>query len=148
MLRALLTPLQLLPVLLAAALMAAHFMRAGEPGLALTSALSPWLLVTRRRWAARALQLLLLGGGLIWLQTLLGLVQLRLTLGQPYLRLAIILGAVMPVSFLVLQKIPATEQFTERIGPYVWGVATYLAVAIAMIAGSLLKPRVVEERSH
>ncbi len=61
---------------------------------------------------------------------------------------AIILGAVMPVSFLVLQKIPATEQFTERIGPYVWGVATYLAVAIAMIAGSLLKPRVVEERSH
>jgi SSS family solute:Na+ symporter len=53
---------------------------------------------------------------------------------------AIIIGAVMPVSFLVLQKIPATEQLTERIGPYIWGVATYLMVAVAMIIGSLLKP--------
>ena len=61
---------------------------------------------------------------------------------------AIILGAVMPVSFLVLEKIPATVQLTEQIGPYVWGIITYLAVAIAMIVGSLLKPRGVEERSN
>jgi SSS family solute:Na+ symporter len=61
---------------------------------------------------------------------------------------AIIIGAVMPVSFLVLQKMPATEQFTEYIGPYIWGIVTYLAAAIAMIAGSLLKPRTVEERGN
>ena len=61
---------------------------------------------------------------------------------------AIIIGAVMPVSFLVLQKVPATEQFTEYIGPYIWGIVTYVSVAIAMIAGSLLKPRTVEERGN
>ncbi len=59
---------------------------------------------------------------------------------------AIILGALMPVSFLVLQKIPATEGFTENVGPHVWGMLTYITVAIAMIGGSLLKPRTIEER--
>ena len=60
---------------------------------------------------------------------------------------AIILGAVLPFSFLVLQKIPATEPFTEHIGPHVWGIMTYVGVAIAMIAGSLLKPARNMERS-
>ncbi|MCF7975377.1 MAG: sodium:solute symporter family protein [Phycisphaerae bacterium] len=62
--------------------------------------------------------------------------------------LAIILGAVLPFSFLVFQKIPATEPFTERIGPHVWGIVTYVGVAVAMIVGSLLKPEPSVERKH
>ena len=54
---------------------------------------------------------------------------------------AIIFGALMPISFLALQEIAATKQFTENIGPHVWGIITYLGVAAAMIAGSLLKPQ-------
>ena len=61
---------------------------------------------------------------------------------------AIIIGAVLPASFLVLQKIPATEPFTERIGPHVWGIITYVGVAISMIAGSLIKPEPAIERNH
>jgi SSS family solute:Na+ symporter len=61
---------------------------------------------------------------------------------------AIIIGAVLPFSFLVCQKIPASEPFTERIGPHVWGIVTYVGVAVAMIAGSLLKPGRTMERSH
>jgi SSS family solute:Na+ symporter len=54
---------------------------------------------------------------------------------------AIILGAVMPVSYLVLEQLPATEVLVaQRIGPYVWGLLGYAAVAVAMVAGSLLKP--------
>ena len=54
---------------------------------------------------------------------------------------AIFIGAVMPVSYLVCEQLPATERlFAEQIGPYIWGMMTYIVVAIAMVAGSLLKP--------
>ena len=59
---------------------------------------------------------------------------------------AIIIGAVLPFSFLVLQKISATQQLTERIGPHVWGIMTYVGVAVAMVAGSLVKPATEIER--
>ncbi|AQT69083.1 Na(+)/glucose symporter [Anaerohalosphaera lusitana] len=55
---------------------------------------------------------------------------------------AIIVGSVMPFSFLVMQKVPATEELTVRVGPYIWGTATYVLVAIAMVTGSLLKFKV------
>jgi ferredoxin len=143
-LRALLTPLQLLPVLLAAALMAAHFMRAGELGPALTSALAPWLLVTRRRWAARSLQLLLLGGGLIWLQTLLRLVQARLSLGQPYLRLALILGtvALLTAAAALLLQTRRAERFLNRAEQSAGtGAATFLLTALLLGAVQLKVPK-------
>ena len=59
---------------------------------------------------------------------------------------AIIIGAVLPFAFLVCQKIPATEQFVKDIGPYVSGITTYVGAAIAMVAGSLLKPASNTER--
>jgi solute:Na+ symporter, SSS family len=53
---------------------------------------------------------------------------------------AIIIGALMPISYLVLEQIPAMENLViEQIGPHIWGVATYIMVALAMIIGSLLK---------
>ena len=59
---------------------------------------------------------------------------------------AIIIGAIVPVSFLVLQKIPATKHFATNIGPNIAGVVTFLAVAAAMVFGSLLKPKTIEEK--
>jgi len=61
---------------------------------------------------------------------------------------AIIIGALVPVSFLVCQKIPATRDLAKQIGPYISGIVTYIAVAIAMVVGSLLKPHTLEERKH
>ncbi len=59
---------------------------------------------------------------------------------------AIILGALMPVIYLVCEQLPATHTLhtllIEKIGTYVWGVATYIVVAAAMIIGSLLKPKI------
>ncbi|MHC4068400.1 MAG: sodium:solute symporter family protein [Planctomycetota bacterium] len=59
---------------------------------------------------------------------------------------AIAIGALMPVSYLVCEQLPVTEQLAERIGPYVWGVLTYVAVAAAMVVGTLLKPASKIER--
>jgi SSS family solute:Na+ symporter len=54
---------------------------------------------------------------------------------------AIVFGALIPVSFLVLEQLPSTAGLAKRIGPYYSGIATYLIVAAAMIVGSLLIPR-------
>jgi len=53
---------------------------------------------------------------------------------------AIVAGAVFPLSFLVLQKVEATEHFaTKVVGPHYAGIASYVAAATAMVVGSLLK---------
>ncbi len=54
---------------------------------------------------------------------------------------AIIIGAVMPISYLVFEQVPVTEVFVSKtIGPYIWGIFTYVAAAGGMVIGSLLKP--------
>jgi len=85
---------RLLLPLLALLLLAAHFYRAELlPLAALCVALTP-LLAVPRPWAARTLQSALVLGTLEWLRTLAGFAAMRAALGQPYLRLALILGAV------------------------------------------------------
>jgi SSS family solute:Na+ symporter len=55
---------------------------------------------------------------------------------------AIILGAAMPVSYLVFEQIPATRHlFKDRIGSSAWGILTYVVAGLAMVVGSLLKPK-------
>lgn len=104
----------LLPAL-ALAVLAAHFYRdASWPGVAACAALFV-LLAVPRAWAVRVLQAGLVLGALEWLRTLVVLVQVRLALGQPWLRLALVLGAVAAltaVSALVLQ--PRSTRLRRR----------------------------------
>ncbi len=54
---------------------------------------------------------------------------------------AIVVGAVFPVVFLVLEKLPATKPVFGAVkAPYYTGMASYLGAALAMVIGSLLKP--------
>ena len=53
---------------------------------------------------------------------------------------AIAVGALIPTTFLILQQLPATHDFTETVGPYTSGIATYVLTAAAMFLGSLSKP--------
>jgi hypothetical protein len=85
---------KLLPVLLSGLLLSAHFLRAGLPALVILSLAFPALLLIRRRWAARLVQIILVLGTLEWVRTLLVLVIERYQAGQPWWRLAIILGLV------------------------------------------------------
>jgi len=75
-------------------LLAAHFLRAENMIATAASVLIVSLLFVRRPWAARVLQAALLLGSLEWLLSIIGLVRTRIGLGEPYLRAALILGAV------------------------------------------------------
>ena len=79
---------------LAAILLAAHFYRAGHLALAALAVGVLVLLAVQRAWAARVLQLALLAGAFEWLRTLAMFASTRMALGQPYLRLTLILVAV------------------------------------------------------
>ena len=54
---------------------------------------------------------------------------------------SIIISAIIPVSYLVSEQVPATAGLAKSIGPYYSGIATYLLSGTAMIVGSLLKPQ-------
>jgi solute:Na+ symporter, SSS family len=52
---------------------------------------------------------------------------------------SIFVSAAIPLGFLVLEK--SGSPLAKQIGPYYSGIAAYLFSALAMIAGSLLKPQ-------
>jgi SSS family solute:Na+ symporter len=54
---------------------------------------------------------------------------------------SIIVSAVIPVSYLVMEQLPSTAALAKSIGPYYSGIATYLLSGIAMVVGSLIKPQ-------
>lgn len=53
---------------------------------------------------------------------------------------AIIAGAIVPLSYLALEQIPSTRGLAAWIGPNWSGIAAFAGSAVAMVAGSLLKP--------
>ncbi|NND33740.1 MAG: sodium:solute symporter family protein [Saprospiraceae bacterium] len=53
---------------------------------------------------------------------------------------AIIVGCVIPISYLILQQVPSTQQWAEQIGPYKSAISAYILTGVAMIIGSKLKP--------
>ena len=85
---------RLLPVLLSAILLAAHFLRVGIYPLIAVSLAFPLVLLFRRRWAPRLVQAALVLGALEWVRALLMYVMIRQDSGKPWMRLAIILGSV------------------------------------------------------
>jgi len=55
--------------------------------------------------------------------------------------LSIMVSAAIPAAYLVMEQLPGTAGLARRIGPYYSGIATYLLSGLAMVVGSLLKPR-------
>ena len=54
---------------------------------------------------------------------------------------AIIVGAIIPTGFLVLKAMDSTADLAERIGDYYPVIVAFVGTWIAMVVGSLLKPR-------
>lgn len=52
---------------------------------------------------------------------------------------AIVFGAVIPVTFLVLEQVEATEAFARSVGPSHFGIATFVLVGLSMVVGSEIK---------
>jgi membrane-associated PAP2 superfamily phosphatase len=90
--------IKLFPVILSTLLLGAHFFRYGNIVLVmLTAALLPVLLV-RRPWVVRLFQAVLVIGAIEWTRTLVELVKMRQAMGAPWIRLAVILGAVAVIT--------------------------------------------------
>lgn len=82
------------PAVLSLLLLAAHFLHADQPQIALVCLALPLMLFFKRRWAVRILQLLLLGGTMVWLWTMVALAEVFQSIGRPSLRMMIILTSV------------------------------------------------------
>lgn len=58
---------------------------------------------------------------------------------------AILIGGLIPISYLILKEVEATQVMIQSIGPYKIGVATYIFAALAMIIGSKMKTLIIKQ---
>jgi hypothetical protein len=85
---------RLIPVILSFVLLGAHFLRSWNLVLVVLCVAAPFFLFLRRRWVPRAMQALLVLGAAEWVRTLWGFAAFRRAHGEPWTRMALILGAV------------------------------------------------------
>jgi hypothetical protein len=84
----------------AALLIAAHFLRVGNwIGVALCLA-APLLFLVRQRWSLLLLQGLAFAAAAVWLWAAWQIAEMRLAFGQPWLRAVLILAAVAAITVL------------------------------------------------
>lgn len=81
-------------------LLAAHFSRVNQDGHALLALLFPLILLIKRRWALKILQIFLVAGSIIWIERVAYLRSMRIAEGRPWVRLAAVLGVVALLTFL------------------------------------------------
>jgi hypothetical protein len=92
--------LRLAPVLLSYLILAAHFFRGGNLLPVAVCLFLPLALTVPRRWAALLVQGGLLLGAVEWIRTLVAIASRREAVGEPWVRMAVILGAVAVVTLL------------------------------------------------
>lgn len=103
-------------VIVAALLLGAHFLRQSEFVLLLLCVLTPLLFLIKKRWSLFTLQMLMYLGAIIWVNATLQIVQERLSSGEPWARLVIILGAVIlftVVAGLMLNSSTIKEKYPD-----------------------------------
>ena len=86
--------LRLLPVIISFIMLAAHFMHAGLMYLVYLMSVLPFLLFFKKSWVPLFFQAVLLLGAAEWLRTLYFMTLVRLEYGEPWMRMAVILGTV------------------------------------------------------
>ena len=114
------TLLHLLPVILSGLVLSAHFLRSGSVLVVMACLAALLLLAVRERWVARLMQVLLLLGALEWIRTMLVLVAQRRSLSEPWIRMAVILSAVVlftAASALVFQGARLRERYSPGAVP-------------------------------
>ena len=105
-----------IPLVIAALLMAAHFLRDGAWGLLVVSLCVPLLLLHRRRSVLSLVQVLACVGAGVWGYTTLRLVEARLAVGLPWERMALILVGVALFTLwaaLLLNSEKVREKYPE-----------------------------------
>ena len=81
-------------------ILGAHFLREGEIVLTVFCLFIPFLLFIKKKWSLIVIQLFTFGGVLVWIQTLFLLINARMDMGEPWLRMAVILSAVILLTLI------------------------------------------------
>ncbi len=97
------------PIVLSLLVLGAHFLRDQSYVGVAVSLLLVGLLLVRRAWVARLVQVALVLGAIEWLRTIFLLAQMRAALGQPFTRMAIILGVVAAISLFSAMLFQSTR---------------------------------------
>lgn len=92
--------LRITPLVVSAFLLGAHFLRQGNLTLVGLCLAVLSLLWVKKWWSLLVLQLFTYLGAIIWASTAIALIQQRIALGEPWVRVAVILGVVTLVSVL------------------------------------------------
>ncbi len=108
---------RLLPAVLSALLLAAHFWRADLYFGVVVSLALPVLLLVRHRWADRAVQAGLVLGTFEWARTLVILLAARQAVGQPWGRLVLIMGMVALFTGSAALLVPVHPVLNKENGP-------------------------------
>jgi hypothetical protein len=85
---------RLIPLILSAVLLAAHFLRSFNLIPMLFCLFTPFLLLIKKRWVLYVLQSLTVVSALIWMVALYVIIQERISEGRSWTASAIILGVV------------------------------------------------------
>src|SRR5688572_3426758 len=101
-----------IPAILSFLMMGAHFTRSGHRELMVMCLAIPFLLIMRRGWSVLVVQLALLAGAALWLWTMWEITQVRAAMGQPAMRMMIILTSVAAWTALsaLLLELPACKR--------------------------------------
>ncbi|WP_082936318.1 4Fe-4S binding protein [Halodesulfovibrio spirochaetisodalis] len=116
-------------------LLAAHFLRFGDTGLAIALAGVSGLCFTRLAWGRIVCATVLFLGSFLWIQTGIDFVQIRMAVGQPWIRLAVIMSAVCGFS-LAGAWLLSTDKAAARFSTgrtFAWSQA----VTFALTSGGL-----------
>ena len=89
-----------IPIVLSLILLGAHFARYGNTIVVAAIVVLIGMLFVPRWWVARLMQVVFALGALEWLRTMAVLIEARQVVGEPYLRLAVILGVVAAITIL------------------------------------------------
>jgi hypothetical protein len=90
--------LRLFPVILSTLVLGAHFFRGGNLAVVVAVVVFLFLLLVKKPWVAWAYQALLVAGAIEWVRTLVEIMRRRQAMGEPWTRMAVILGAVAVIT--------------------------------------------------
>jgi len=105
---------RLIPAVLSLLLLGAHFLRANQLALTAICAIAIILLLIKRAWVIALQQIILFIGSGIWISVTYQIWVQRGLLGEPRLRMALILGGVAVftlISALILQSPVVQKRF-------------------------------------
>ncbi len=123
--------------------LAAHLLRGGDNGLALSCLLMGALVLTRKGWVRPVVMALLALACFVWLDSAVEMVSLRQALGLPWTRLSLILGSVAALSFasfVLLGTTPGSSWFDRNREEESYKAAIFILTCAALLLARNMVP--------